>query len=204
MKKVLFLCLILLLFSSCMSVSSGYFAKEPDFFIYPEQSILFTANIGDLQQNAQFEEILSLIFASNKYSKSYSLIKNDPLGQISDSEKLLGYLKKYDIQYVISVNLAKSETDYDYVPQKVYTNVYNYNGYSTANSYTTGGYYTSSTVKTFSVTVSDQNGNRHALFEVKTDDSLNLFDGDKELFEKISQNIFENLTQDNVYKALEK
>lgn len=204
MKKVLFLCLILLLFSSCMSVSTGYFAKEPDFFIYPEQSILFTANIGDLQQNAQFEEILSLIFSSNKYSKSYSLIKNDPLGQISDSEKLLGYLKKYDIQYVISVNLAKSETDYDYVPQKVYTNVYNYNGYSTANSYTTGGYYTSSTVKTFSVTVSDQNGNRHALFEVKTDDSLNLFDGDKELFEKISQNIFENLTQDNVYKALEK
>lgn len=94
MKKVLFLCLILLLFSSCMSVSTGYFAKEPDFFIYPEQSILFTANIGDLQQNAQFE--------------------------------------------------------------------------------------------------------------VKSDDSLNLFDGDKELFEKTAYNIFENLTQDNVYKSLEK
>lgn len=70
--------------------------------------VLFTANIGDLQQDVQFEEILSLIFARNNYSKSYSLIKNDHLGQISAPKELLSYLKKYDIQYVISVNLAKS------------------------------------------------------------------------------------------------
>lgn len=194
MKKILFLYLILLLFSSCMSVSTGYFAKEPDFFLYPEQAILFTANIGDLQQNAQFEEILSTFFIDNRYDKSYSLIKIDPLGVISDLPTLLDYLKKYDIQYIISVTLTNSETDYDYVPQTVHTDVYNYGGYVSANSYSTGGYYTSSTVKTFAVTVSDTNGNRYALFEVKSDDSLNLFDGDKELFEKIAQNIFENLT----------
>ena len=194
MKKILFLYLILLLFSSCMSVSTGYFAKEPDFFLYPEQAILFTANIGDLQQNAQFEEILSTFFINNRYDKSYSLIKIDPLGVISDLPTLLDYLKKYDIQYIISVTLTNSETDYDYVPQTVHTDVYNYGGYVSANSYSTGGYYTSSTVKTFAVTVSDTNGNRYALFEVKSDDSLNLFDGDKELFEKIAQNIFENLT----------
>lgn len=194
MKKILFLYLILLLFSSCMSVSTGYFAKEPDFFLYPEQAILFTANIGDLQQNAQFEEILSTFFIDNRYDKSYSLIKIDPLGEISDLPTLLDYLKKYDIQYIISVTLTNSETDYDYVPQTVHTDVYNYGGYVSANSYSTGGYYTSSTVKTFAVTVSDTNGNRYALFEVKSDDSLNLFDGDKELFEKIAQNIFENLT----------
>lgn len=194
MKKILFLYLILLLFSSCMSVSTGYFAKEPDFFLYPEQAILFTANIGDLQQNAQFEEILSTFFINNRYDKSYSLIKIDPLGVISDLPTLLDYLKKYDIQYIISVTLTNSETDYDYVPQTVHTDVYNFGGYVSANSYSTGGYYTSSTVKTFAVTVSDTNGNRYALFEVKSDDSLNLFDGDKELFEKIAQNIFENLT----------
>ena len=194
MKKILFLYLILLLFSSCMSVSTGYFAKETDFFLYPEQAILFTANIGDLQQNAQFEEILSMFFINNRYDKSYSLIKIDPLGEISDLPTLLDYLKKYDIQYIISVTLTNSETDYDYVPQTVHTDVYNYGGYVSANSYSTGGYYTSSTVKTFAVTVSDTNGNRYALFEVKSDDSLNLFDGDKELFEKIAQNIFENLT----------
>ena len=194
MKKILFLYLILLLFSSCMSVSTGYFAKEPDFFLYPEQAILFTANIGDLQQNAQFEEILSTFFINNRYDKPYSLIKIDPLGEISDLPTLLDYLKKYDIQYIISVTLTNSETDYDYVPQTVHTDVYNYGGYVSANSYSTGGYYTSSTVKTFAVTVSDTNGNRYALFEVKSDDSLNLFDGDKELFEKIAQNIFENLT----------
>lgn len=189
MKKILFLYLILLLFSSCMSVSTGYFAKEPDFFLYPEQAILFTANIGDLQQNAQFEEILSTFFINNRYDKPYSLIKIDPLGEISDLPTLLDYLKKYDIQYIISVTLTNSETDYDYVPQTVHTDVYNYGGYVSANSYSTGGYYTSSTVKTFAVTVSDTNGNRYALFEVKSDDSLNLFDGDKELFEKIAQNI---------------
>ena len=94
MKKILFLYLILLLFSSCMSVSTGYFAKEPDFFLYPEQAILFTANIGDLQQNAQFEEILSTFFIDNRYDKSYSLIKIDPLGEISDLPTLLDYLKK--------------------------------------------------------------------------------------------------------------
>lgn len=189
MKKILFLYLILLLFSSCMSVSTGYFAKEPDFFLYPEQAILFTANIGDLQQNAQFEEILSTFFINNRYDKPYSLIKIDPLGEISDLPTSLDYLKKYDIQYIISVTLTNSETDYDYVPQTVHTDVYNYGGYVSANSYSTGGYYTSSTVKTFAVTVSDTNGNRYALFEVKSDDSLNLFDGDKELFEKIAQNI---------------
>ena len=194
MKKILFLYLILLLFSSCMSVSTGYFAKEPDFFLYPEQAILFTANIGDLQQNAQFEEILSTFFINNRYDKPYSLIKIDSLGEISDLPTLLDYLKKYDIQYIISVTLTNSETDYDYVPQTVHTDVYNYGGYVSANSYSTGCYYTSSTVKTFAVTVSDTNGNRYALFEVKSDDSLNLFDGDKELFEKIAQNIFENLT----------
>lgn len=177
-----------------MSVSTGYFAKEPDFFIYPEQAILFTASIGDLQQDAQFEEILSTFFINNRYDKSYSLIKIDPLGEISDLPTLLDYLKKYDIQYIISVTLTNSETDYDYVPQTVHTDVYNYGGYVSANSYSTGGYYTSSTVKTFAVTVSDTNGNRYVLFEVKSDDSLNLFDGDKELFEKIAQNIFENLT----------
>ena len=198
MKKILFLYLILLLFSSCMSVSTGYFAKEPDFFLYPEQAILFTANIGDLQQNAQFEEILSTFFINNRYDKSYSLIKIDPLGEISDLPTLLDYLKKYDIQYIISVTLTNSETDYDYVPQTVHTDVYNYGGYVSANSYSTGGYYTSSTVKTFAVTVSDTNGNRYALFEVKSDDSLNLFDGDKELFEKIAQNIFENLTPNSL------
>lgn len=198
MKKILFLYLILLLFSSCMSVSTGYFAKEPDFFLYPEQAILFTANIGDLQQNAQFEEILSTFFINNRYDKSYSLIKIDPLGVISDLPTLLDYLKKYDIQYIISVTLTNSETDYDYVPQTVHTDVYNYGGYVSANSYSTGGYYTSSTVKTFAVTVSDTNGNRYALFEVKSDDSLNLFDGDKELFEKIAQNIFENLTPNSL------
>ncbi|MBU3849757.1 MAG: hypothetical protein IAA16_04250 [Candidatus Treponema excrementipullorum] len=198
MKKILFLYLILLLFSSCMSVSTGYFAKEPDFFLYPEQAILFTANIGDLQQNAQFEEILSTFFINNRYDKPYSLIKIDPLGEISDLPTLLDYLKKYDIQYIISVTLTNSETDYDYVPQAVHTDVYNYGGYVSANSYSTGGYYTSSTVKTFAVTVSDTNGNRYALFEVKSDDSLNLFDGDKELFEKIAQNIFENLTPNSL------
>ena len=198
MKKILFLYLILLLFSSCMSVSTGYFAKEPDFFLYPEQAILFTANIGDLQQNAQFEEILSTFFINNRYDKSYSSIKIDPLGVISDLPTLLDYLKKYDIQYIISVTLTNSETDYDYVPQTVHTDVYNYGGYVSANSYSTGGYYTSSTVKTFAVTVSDTNGNRYALFEVKSDDSLNLFDGDKELFEKIAQNIFENLTPNSL------
>lgn len=198
MKKILFLYLILLLFSSCMSVSTGYFAKEPDFFLYPEQAILFTANIGDLQQNAQFEEILSTFFINNRYDKSYSLIKIDPLGEISDLPTLLDYLKKYDIQYIISVTLTNSETDYDYVPQTVHTDVYNYGGYVSANSYSTGGYYTSSTVKTFAITVSDTNGNRYALFEVKSDDSLNLFDGDKELFEKIAQNIFENLTPNSL------
>lgn len=198
MKKILFLYLILLLFSSCMSVSTGYFAKEPDFFLYPEQAILFTANIGDLQQNAQFEEILSTFFINNRYDKSYSLIKIDPLGVISDLPTLLDYLKKYDIQYIISVTLTNSETDYDYVPQTVHTDVYNFGGYVSANSYSTGGYYTSSTVKTFAVTVSDTNGNRYALFEVKSDDSLNLFDGDKELFEKIAQNIFENLTPNSL------
>lgn len=198
MKKILFLYLILLLFSSCMSVSTGYFAKEPDFFLYPEQAILFTANIGDLQQNAQFEEILSTFFINNRYDKPYSLIKIDPLGVISDLPTLLDYLKKYDIQYIISVTLTNSETDYDYVPQTVHTDVYNYGGYVSANSYSTGGYYTSSTVKTFAVTVSDTNGNRYALFEVKSDDSLNLFDGDKELFEKIAQNIFENLTPNSL------
>lgn len=198
MKKILFLYLILLLFSSCMSVSTGYFAKEPDFFLYPEQAILFTANIGDLQQNAQFEEILSTFFINNRYDKPYSLIKIDPLGEISDLPTLLDYLKKYDIQYIISVTLTNSETDYDYVPQTVHTDVYNYGGYVSANSYSTGGYYTSSTVKTFAVTVSDTNGNRYALFEVKSDDSLNLFDGDKELFEKIAQNIFENLTPNSL------
>ena len=196
MKKILFLYLILLLFSSC--VSTGYFAKEPDFFLYPEQAILFTANIGDLQQNAQFEEILSTFFINNRYDKPYSLIKIDPLGEISDLPTLLDYLKKYDIQYIISVTLTNSETDYDYVPQTVHTDVYNYGGYVSANSYSTGGYYTSSTVKTFAVTVSDTNGNRYALFEVKSDDSLNLFDGDKELFEKIAQNIFENLTPNSL------
>ena len=198
MKKILFLYLILLLFSSCMSVSTGYFAKEPDFFLYPEQAILFTANIGDLQQNAQFEEILSTFFINNRYDKPYSLIKIDPLGEISDLPTLLDYLKKYDIQYIISVTLTNSETDYDYVPQTVHTDVYNYGGYVSTNSYSTGGYYTSSTVKTFAVTVSDTNGNRYALFEVKSDDSLNLFDGDKELFEKIAQNIFENLTPNSL------
>lgn len=198
MKKILFLYLILLLFSSCMSVSTGYFAKEPDFFLYPEQAILFTANIGDLQQNAQFEEILSTFFINNRYDKPYSLIKIDPLGEISDLPTSLDYLKKYDIQYIISVTLTNSETDYDYVPQTVHTDVYNYGGYVSANSYSTGGYYTSSTVKTFAVTVSDTNGNRYALFEVKSDDSLNLFDGDKELFEKIAQNIFENLTPNSL------
>ena len=196
MKKILFL--YLMLFSSCMSVSTGYFAKEPDFFLYPEQAILFTANIGDLQQNAQFEEILSTFFINNRYDKPYSLIKIDPLGEISDLPTLLDYLKKYDIQYIISVTLTNSETDYDYVPQTVHTDVYNYGGYVSANSYSTGGYYTSSTVKTFAVTVSDTNGNRYALFEVKSDDSLNLFDGDKELFEKIAQNIFENLTPNSL------
>lgn len=198
MKKILFLYLILLLFSSCMSVSTGYFAKEPDFFLYPEQAILFTANIGDLQQNAQFEEILSTFFINNRYDKPYSLIKIDPLGEISDLPTLLDYLKEYDIQYIISVTLTNSETDYDYVPQTVHTDVYNYGGYVSANSYSTGGYYTSSTVKTFAVTVSDTNRNRYALFEVKSDDSLNLFDGDKELFEKIAQNIFENLTPNSL------
>ncbi|MCI6954247.1 MAG: hypothetical protein MR839_10220 [Spirochaetia bacterium] len=198
MKKILFLYLILLLFSSCMSVSTGYFAKEPDFFLYPEQAILFTANIGDLQQNAQFEEIVSTFFINNRYDKPYSLIKIDPLGEISDLPTLLDYLKKYDIQYIISVTLTNSETDYDYVPQTVHTDAYNYGGYVSANSYSTGGYYTSSTVKTFAVTVSDTNGNRYALFEVKSDDSLNLFDGDKELFEKIAQNIFENLTPNSL------
>ena len=179
-------------------MSTGYFAKEPDFFLYPEQAILFTANIGDLQQNAQFEEILSTFFINNRYDKPYSLIKIDPLGEISDLPTSLDYLKKYDIQYIISVTLTNSETDYDYVPQTVHTDVYNYGGYVSANSYSTGGYYTSSTVKTFAVTVSDTNGNRYALFEVKSDDSLNLFDGDKELFEKIAQNIFENLTPNSL------
>ena len=194
MRKNCILFFILPLLTSCVSVSNGYFAKEPDFFLYPNQSILFTVQTGDLHEQAQFEKVLSDFFINKGYSQSYSLTELDPLGQISDSEKLSSYLKQHDIVYVISIQLTNSDTNYDYVPQTVHTNIYNYSGYTVSNSYTTGGYYTSSTINTFSVTVFNPEGKHFALFEVKSDDSLNLFDDNKKLFEKIAQNIFENLT----------
>lgn len=201
MKKYCILFLFLPLFSSCISVSNGYFAKEPDFFIYPTQSILFFVQTGDLQKDAQCEKILSDFFIDKGFSKSFSLKEIDPLYQLSDFNKLSQYLKKHEILYVISVSLTNSETNYDYVPQTIYTNTYNYGSYSSSNSYSTGGYYTSSTIKTFSVIVSDSDENRYALFEIKSDDSLNLFDGDDELFEKLAQNIYENLASRPYYKS---
>lgn len=188
MKKKFYAFLFLSLLASCVSVWEGYFAKEPDFFLYPNQSILFTVKTGDLQQDALFEKKLSDFFKDKGYSESYSLIEKDPYKQVSESENLSDYLKEQDILYVVSVCLSDSETYHAYIPQNTRTNVYNYGGYISANSYTTGGYYISTTVKTFSITVSDSNKNRFALFEIKVAKES------EEIFQKIAQKIYENLT----------
>ena len=189
-----FLILVMSVCSSCITVSNGYFAKEADFFLMPGDKILFLAQTGDLQKDALLESALCSFFSEKGFSSVNSLKQIDPMGRLNDAVDLSQYLNKQKTDYVVAVAFVNSETEYGYIPPNTHTYVYNYGGYITANSYTTGGYLVSSTIKTFSVTVSDSRENRYALFEMKADYTWNLFEGDRELFTKMAQNIFENLT----------
>lgn len=171
-----FLILVMSVCSSCVTtfnVSNGYFAKESDFFLMPGDKILFQAQTGDLQKDVLLESALCSFFSEKGFSSVNSLKQIDPMGRLNDADDLSRYLNEQKIDRVVAVALANSETEYGYI---------------------TGGFLIPFTNTIFSVTVSDSRKNRYALFEMKINCEWNRLEGDDELFTKMAQNIFENLT----------